>query len=68
MSKQGGKGRKIGRWKKSPAMKRYVAENRCAKNKARNVKKAEWRMKNPKFLRVPHGTARAKRRAEEKRS
>lgn len=38
--KVGGGGRKIGRNRKSPAMLRYVAENRLAKNKARKIAKA----------------------------
>lgn len=38
--KQGGGARKIGRNRKSPAMLRYVAENRLAKNKARRKAKA----------------------------
>lgn len=37
--KQGGKGRKIGRWKKSPSMMNYKAQNRCEKNKARKMKR-----------------------------
>lgn len=40
-AKGGKKNRKHGRNKKSPAMQRYVAENRLAKNKARRIAKAE---------------------------
>lgn len=36
-AKGGKKNRKHGRNKKSPAMKRYVAENRLEKNKARRA-------------------------------
>jgi len=35
--KGGKKNRKHGRWGRSPAMKRYVAENRCERNKARRI-------------------------------
>lgn len=35
--KGGKKNRKHGRNKNSPAMKRYNAESRCEKNKARNI-------------------------------
>lgn len=35
--KGGKKNRKFGRNKRSPAAKRYLAENRCAKNKARRI-------------------------------
>lgn len=37
----GKKGRKIGNKKKQPAMKRYTAEMRWVKNKARKAKKEE---------------------------
>jgi hypothetical protein len=37
--KTGGKGRKIGRWKKSPSMMGYKAQNRRLKNKMRKMKK-----------------------------
>lgn len=37
--KSGGGSRKIGRNKNSPAMKRYVAEHRLEKNKARRKAK-----------------------------
>lgn len=37
--KAGGKGRKIGRWKKSPSMMGYKAQNRGLKNKVRKVTK-----------------------------
>lgn len=36
----GKKNRKHGRNKRSPAMQRYNAENRCEKNKARRIAKA----------------------------
>lgn len=39
----GKKNRKHGRNKNSQAMKRYVAENRLEKNKARNIAKAARR-------------------------
>lgn len=42
-TKGGKKNRKHGRNKDSHAMKRYVAENRCAKNKARNIAREERR-------------------------
>jgi len=38
--KGGKKNRKHGRNKRSPAMQRYNAENRCEKNKARRIAKA----------------------------
>lgn len=41
--KKGKKNRKHGRNKNSPAMKRYNAEDRCAKNKARNVAREKRR-------------------------
>jgi hypothetical protein len=43
--KKGKKNRKHNRNKNSPAMKRYVAEGRLAKNKARNIKAEEKRQK-----------------------
>lgn len=39
--KKGKKNRKHGRNKNSQAMKRYVAENRLEKNKARRIAKAK---------------------------
>lgn len=39
-AKGGKKNRKHGRNVKSPAAKRYKAEDRCSKNKARNIAKA----------------------------
>lgn len=39
--KGGKKNRKHGRNKNSPTMKRYVAEDRLAKNKARRIAKAK---------------------------
>jgi hypothetical protein len=42
-AKGGKKNRKHGRNKKSPAMQRYVAEGRLAKNKARKVAKEKAR-------------------------
>ena len=45
--KGGKKNRKYGRWTKSPAMKRYVAEDRLAVNKARRTARAaKERLKN----------------------
>ena len=38
--KDGKKGRKIGRQSKRPSQVRYVASNRTAKNKERNIKRA----------------------------
>ena len=40
-AKGGKKNRKHGRWLRSPAMKRYVAEGRLAKNKAKRIARAE---------------------------
>jgi hypothetical protein len=40
-AKGGKKNRKHGRNKNSAAMKRYNAENRCEKNKARKIAKAK---------------------------
>jgi hypothetical protein len=42
-AKGGKKNRKHGRNKRSPAMQRYNAENREAKNKARNIAKNKGR-------------------------
>ena len=42
--KKGKKNRKHGRNKNSAAMKRYNAENRCEKNKARRARRAGDRM------------------------
>lgn len=44
-AKGGKKNRKHGRNKKSPAMQRYNAESREAKNKARNVAREKRRAK-----------------------
>lgn len=57
----GGKNKKYGRNAKRPSAVRYKAENKCAKNKARNIKAAEKQA--DKILNVPHGTARRERRA-----
>ena len=57
--------RKIGRGKRRPSAK--TQPQRTERNKARNIKRAEAAKKNPKELKVPHGTARAKRRAGMKR-
>jgi hypothetical protein len=43
-AKGGKKNRKHGRWLRSPAMKRYVAENRCEKNKAKRAVRHAKRM------------------------
>jgi len=56
-----GKQRKFGRNRRSPSAKRYLAENRADKNRRRKASKQARR--TIKILRVPHGTARAKRRA-----
>jgi hypothetical protein len=56
-----GKQRKFGRGRRSPSAKRYLAENRAEKNRRRKAAKIARRA--TKVLRVPHGTARAKRRA-----
>lgn len=45
--RKGGGSRKIGRWKKKPANKRYLAERRWAKNKARRI--ARYMRKHPNW-------------------
>ena len=54
-------GRKFDRCRKSNSHARYVAEDRAAKRHRKNIAKAE--AMEPKVLKVPHGSARAARRA-----
>jgi len=49
--KKGKKGRKIGRMKNKPAYKRYLAEDRRAKNKARKL--AKYMRKFPNWKPCP---------------
>lgn len=42
--RKGKKNRKHGRWKRSPAMKRYVAEQRWISNKAKRALRHQKRM------------------------
>lgn len=55
VAKKGKKNRKHGRNKNSPAMKRYVAENRLEKNKARRIAKAARRKRNGNKADQPSG-------------
>ena len=57
--KKGGGGRKIGRNKRAPT--NSMQTFRTMANRAQRIKKAEAARK-PKKLKVPRGTARAKRR------
>jgi hypothetical protein len=41
------KGRKIGRWKRKPSYKRYLAERRWIKNKAKGI--VRFMRKHPKW-------------------
>jgi len=67
-AKKSGKNRKYGRQRKSLQGMRYKAENRCAKNKLRKLKKHLKRLDkqgdkiNPKIMKVPRGTKRRKDR------
>lgn len=62
MAGTGGKNRKFGRNKKSPAMKRAQAEHRIEKNKRRNIEREEQKQDVPKSMKVERGTARMARR------
>lgn len=57
--------RKIDRNRKAACMVRYKAENRDKTNRLKHVRKAEKQEAKDKLktLKVPRGTARAKRRA-----
>ncbi|HUP07686.1 MAG TPA: hypothetical protein VMU47_11075 [Caldimonas sp.] len=57
--KKGGGGRKIGRNKKRPSS--ALQKFRTTANRAKRIAKAE-KDRQPKKLKVPRGTARAKRR------
>lgn len=54
--------RKYGRNINSPAAKRYKAEDRCNKNKKKNIEKAVKIAKKGKMPKTPKGFARAIRR------
>ncbi len=60
----GKKGRKYGRWRRSPAMKRYVAEGRDMANAKKRAKRHERRVVRDatKKRQVARGYARALRR------
>lgn len=62
MAGTGGKNRKFGRNKKSPAMKRAQVEHRIEKNKRRNVEREKQKQDVPKNMKVERGTARMARR------
>lgn len=53
---------KIGRGKRSAARTRYKAASRWDANKRKNIAKAAKAAATPKVMKVPRGTARAKRR------
>jgi len=66
MSDGQSKGRKFGRHsQRSPSMQHYRLINKAAVNKAKRAKKEAKKAakKAAKVIKVPHGTARAKRRA-----
>ena len=63
-AKKSGKNRKYGRQKRSQSAIRYKAENRCARNAAKRLKKHEARCakKENNPPKTPRGTARSIRR------